>query len=151
MLPGLPVRLTFARLLLEHHLHLEALDILSTVREEDSLEVEGAYLEGWAYHLRGEAVEADPKLLEAAADEEDKHLTAAENYAESMRALLEAAKLFTEQEYPDEGIGAHIQELLKNLETRGVQPAVNEEEGEDDAADEGGWEDVEGDGDVEMA
>ncbi|WOO81451.1 putative assembly chaperone of rpl4 [Vanrija pseudolonga] len=153
MLPGLPVRLTFARLLLEHHLHLEALDILSTVREEDSLEVEGAYLEGWAYHLRGEAVEADPTLLAAASNDdndEDKPLTVAENYAESMRALLEAAKLFTEQEYPDEGIGAHIQELLKGLEARGVQPAVNEE-AEDDAADEGGWEDVEGDGDVEMA
>ncbi|TXT13703.1 hypothetical protein VHUM_01070 [Vanrija humicola] len=150
MLPGLPVRLTFVRLLLEHHLHLEALDILSTAREEDSLEVEAAYLEGWAYHLRGEAVEADPKLLEVAADDEDKPLTAAENYSESMRALLEAAKIFTEQEYPDEGIGAHIQELLKGLEARGVQPAVNEEV-EDDAAEEGGWEDVEGDGDVDMS
>ncbi|KAL1411139.1 hypothetical protein Q8F55_002089 [Vanrija albida] len=150
MLPGLPVRLTFVRLLLEHHLHLEALDILSTAREEDSLEVEAAYLEGWAYHLRGEAVDADPTLL-AAGDDDDKPFTAAENYAESMRALLEAAKLFTEQEYPDEGIGAHIADLLKGLEARGVQPAVVDE-AEDDAADEGGWEDVgEADGDVEMA
>ena len=51
--------------------------------------------------------------------------------AESMRALLECAQLFTEQGYPDEGIGAHVKELLDSLEERGVKPAEPEIEDED--------------------
>lgn len=147
------MRLQFSRLLLEHNLHLEALDVISTVREEDSLEVEAAYLEGWAWHLRAEAVRADPSLLyqvreggeakgakdwsdmDADSDIDDLPLTADECLSESMRALLECAKLYTEQEYPDEGIGSHVADLLKDLEERGTKPAVHE---------------VEEDGDVEM-
>lgn len=154
MLPGLPARLQFARLLLEHQLHMEALDVLSTVREEDSLEVEGAYLEGWAWHLRAEALMEDPTLLakekQAAGndDDDDAPLSADECFSESLRCLLECAKLFTEQDYPDEGIGGHLNELLAGLKERGVQPAVQPEVPE--GADEGEWED-EADGDVQMA
>jgi hypothetical protein len=141
--------LQFARLLLEHHLHMEVLDVLSTVREEDSLEVEGAYLEGWAWHLRAEALLADPSILErekaeaaaaAAGNPEDDQpeppLTADECFSESLRCLLECAKLFAEQDYPDQGIGGHLNELLVGLKERGVEPAVQEEvdaaEGGDD-------------------
>jgi hypothetical protein len=150
MLPGLPARLQFARLLLEHQLHMEALDVLSTVREEDSLEVEGAYLEGWAWHLRAQALLEDPSILdkEAAAalaeaespEDVEAPLSADECFSESLRCLLECAKLFAEQDYPDEGIGGHLNELLAGLKERGVQPAVQEEVDEDDEG-----------GDVEMA
>lgn len=150
LLPGLPVRLQFSRLLLEHNLQMEALDVLSTVREEDSLEVEGAYLEGWAWHLRAEALVADPTLLdkekaergppaEGEDEDDDAPLSADECFSESLRCLLECAKLFGEQDYPDQGIGAHLQELLNGLQARGVQPAVAEEA----AAGEGEDEDVE--------
>lgn len=159
------------RLLLEHSLHLEAIDVLSTVREEDSLNVEGAYLEGWALYLRAEALESDPSLLETPTlssenksisetkqdtdrgteeatapmdeTEDESPMTAEECFAESMRSLIECAKLFADQEYEDEGIGGHVAELLEGLEKRGVKPAALE--GED-------WEDVgeDGDGDVTM-
>lgn len=151
MLPELPARLQFARLLLEHHLYLEALDVLSTAREEDSLEVEAAYLEGWAWYLRAEAVQEDPSLLKKASEDDDEPLTAEECFAESFRCLLECAKLFTEQEYPDEGIGSHVQELIASLEQKGIKPAVSEEkpEAEEGGDAEGDWEDVQ-DGDVNM-
>jgi len=138
---------------------MEALDVLSTVREEDSLQVEGAYLEGWAWHLRAEALLEDPSILakekEAAAaagnvDEDDAPLSADECFSESLRCLLECAKLFTEQDYPDEGIGKHLNELLTGLKERGVQPAVQEEVSEGGANDGGEWED-EADGDVDMS
>jgi len=90
-----------------------------------------------------------------------------ECYEEAMRALLECARLFAEQDYPDEGIGAHVKELLEGLERKGVKPAEGEEgEGEDgeengmgNAAGDGEeWEDVDagdvdvdGDGDVDGA
>lgn len=162
LLPALPARLQFARLLLEHQLHMEALDVLSTVREEDSLQVEGAYLEGWAWHLRAEALLEDPSILEREKtkaigdeqEEEDAPMSADECFSESMRCLLECAKLFAEQEYPDEGIGAHAQELLNGLQERGVQPAVTEEapEGAEEAEVDGAeWEEVQADGDVDMS
>jgi hypothetical protein len=148
-MPPLPTRLTLVRLLLEHSLHLPALSLLTTAREEDSLEVESAYLEGWAWYLRAEAIEADPSLLQSpSADEEEngpETINAEDCFSESMRALIECAKIFTEQDYPDEGIGAHVQELLQNLEKRGTKPAIVEEEaGGADGADTGAdWEDVE--------
>ena len=156
-LPALPERVQLTRLLLEYSLHLPAIDVLSTIREEDSLLVEGAYLEGWALYLQAEALDANPpqpgRLEED--EEADLDLTAPECYAQAMRSLQECARLFEEQDYPDEGIGAHVKQLLENLERRGVKPS----EGEDDT-DEGveQWEDVndqhgdeEKDRDVDMA
>lgn len=149
-MPPLPTRLTLIRLLLEHSLHLEALSLLTTAREEDSLEVESAYLEGWTWYLRGEAIEQDPSVLkpvvQAAEGEEDENgpdtIPAAECFAESMRALIECGRVFAEQNYPDEGIGAHVQELLQGLEAKGVKPALVDEEAQGEG--EGGeWEDVE--------
>ncbi|OCF35611.1 hypothetical protein I317_05245 [Kwoniella heveanensis CBS 569] len=157
ILPALPARLSLSRLLLEHHLHLEALDILSTIREEDSLNVEGAYLEGWALYLRAEylrenpaaAVQANPTVKkqlegkEQAAAQEDQEeetpMTPEECLSEAMRSLMECAKLYADQDYIDEGIGGHVAELLEELTKMGVEPAVPEEEDEDE------------DGDVAMA
>lgn len=127
LLPPLPVRLAFSRLLLEQNMHLEALDILATVREEDSLEVEAAYLEGWTWHLRAETLLETPQRDWADMDDDDEPMNADECFAESLRALLECRKLFEEQEYPDQGIGGHLQELIAGLEKRGVRPAVHEE------------------------
>lgn len=152
-LPALPARLNLSRQLLEHSLHLPALDVIQTIREEDSLNVEGAYLEGWALYLRAEALEATPAIPPTLnRDEEAEEVPSADEcYAESMRSLMECAKLFSEQDYPDEGIGAHVAELLESLEKKGVKPAEPEEE--DDAGEEGeeAWEDVVEDGDVTMS
>jgi hypothetical protein len=153
-LPSLPARLNLARQLLEHSLHLEALDTITTAREEDELNVEAAYLEGWAWFLRAEAILENPSLqvvlppktesrpargeVEAEMEgdndtvEEDEesgpeNMSPEECFAESMRALVETAKLYSEQEYPDEGIGAHTAGLLEGLEKRGVKPAILEE------------------------
>jgi hypothetical protein len=147
--------------LLEHEQHLAALEVVCTAREEDSVEVESAYLEGWAWYLRAQALEAgagagpasgagdkgkgkeeereEDNDDDADADDPEK-MTAQECLAESMRALIECAAVFSEQEYPDEGIGGHVAELLDELRGRGVVPNIVEEgEGEGEG---GGWEDV---------
>ncbi|EIW67091.1 hypothetical protein TREMEDRAFT_34391, partial [Tremella mesenterica DSM 1558] len=129
-LPALPVRLNLTRQLLEHHLHLPALDIVQTIREEDSLNVEGAYLEGWALYLRGEALSSN-----GLKGNEEVWSTPEECFSEAMRSLMECAKLYEEQEYSDEGIGSHVAELLEGLDKKGVKPAEEEWEDEDDAED----------------
>ncbi|WVQ93176.1 hypothetical protein IAU59_000240 [Kwoniella sp. CBS 9459] len=160
ILPALPARLSLSRLLLEHNLHLEALDILSTIREEDSLNVEGAYLEGWALYLRAEYLKENPAALQPQSQsstrkvegddanvnvnvdeeqDEETPMSPEECLSEAMRSLMECAKLYSEQEYIDEGIGSHVAELLDELTKLGIQPALPEDEDED------------GDGDVEMA
>ncbi|ODN97274.1 hypothetical protein L198_03837 [Cryptococcus wingfieldii CBS 7118] len=140
ILPPLPVRLALSRLLLEHGEHLPALDIISTIREEDTLLVEGAYLEGWALYLRAEAITENPALLqvppsapkeERQEDESEEPMSAEECLSEAMRSLIECARLFTDEDYLDEGIGAHVAELLEELEKKGIVPAIgDEEEGE---------------------
>ena len=147
------------RQLLEHSLHLEALSLLATAREEDSLEVESAYLEGWSWFLRAEAIEADPSLVLEIEDNEageeetgSENMSAKECYEESMRALLECAKSFAEQDYPDDGIGGHVKELLEDLGAKGIKaPVVEDEAGENGDGVE--WEDVDEveQEDVEMA
>lgn len=116
------------------------------------MEVESAYLEGWAWYLRAKALaegtETEPSEKPAlapgseGADEEDKgpeDLNPAECMSESMRALIECAALYEEQGYPDEGIGAHVAELLEEMKEKGVVPNIqDEEEGEGGE----GWEDV---------
>lgn len=109
--------------LLEHDKTSEALVILSLIRSEDALRVEAAYLEGWAWYLRAEAITAG-----TITPSEEEPETAEECYAEAMRALLEAAKEHEAQEHPDEGIAAHLGELLEGLESKGVVPAVDEDE-----------------------
>ncbi|KIR52584.1 hypothetical protein I315_04828 [Cryptococcus gattii Ru294] len=142
ILPPLPARLALARLLLEHHEHLAALDIVSTVREEDTLNVEGAYLEGWALYLRAEALIENPALIRAdpaptstpgeEPEEPEEPMSAAECLSEAMRSLIECAKLYADEDYLDEGIGAHVAELLEELEKKGVTPAMNDEEDDED-------------------
>lgn len=158
-LPALPARLHLTRLLLEFSLHVPALDVLSTLREEDSLLVEGAYLEGWALYLRAEALMSDLTLSRGMEDEESE-MTVDEYYAAAMSALIECGRLFAEQDYPDEGISGHVKELLEILEKKGVKPAILEEdEGVDQEVNGTGegeeWEEErdgegEGDADVEM-
>ncbi|ORY28805.1 hypothetical protein BCR39DRAFT_565306 [Naematelia encephala] len=162
-LPSLPARLHLIRLLLEHEKHLQALEMLTTVREEDELLVEGAYLEGWALYLRAQYLASNPPAsIQTTEDGEAQvdgpaGMSAAECLEEASASLFECAKLYTDQDYDDEGIGAHVAELLKELEEKGVKPVRLEEDEDEEAMDgdgavEGDWEDLEEGGkDVDMA
>lgn len=68
-LPPIPTRSLLSRLLLEHHLYAYALSIIATIRDEDELDVEGAYLEGWAWFCRGEALGAGGEEAEKARED----------------------------------------------------------------------------------
>ncbi len=57
--PPIPTRHLLSRSLLEHDLYTSALRVIDTIRNEDELDVEGCYLEGWAWYCRGEALGAE--------------------------------------------------------------------------------------------
>jgi len=132
-LPPIPTRMTLVRLLLEYSLFNRALKVVETIRSEDELDVEGAYLEGWCWFLRGEAVEggedAEGKVEER--EEGEEKVSKEDCWTEAMGSLLEAQSLHQEHSHPDEGILSHIAELLPVLEAAGIEVPV-EEEGEDE-------------------
>ena len=109
------------------------------------MEIESAYLEGWAWYLRAEAVENDSSLVKIVGEDEESDpasLNAQECFEESLSSLLECAQLFEEQDYPDEGIAAHVKELLDALHEKGIQPRAVEEGDEDLDEANGDWEDA---------
>lgn len=97
-LPAIPTRHLLTRLLLEHHFYVEALRVNDSVRSEDELDVEGCYLEGWAWYCRGEAIEAGEQ--DGAQDklpEEDALPSKAECWTEALGSLKECVSVSPER------------------------------------------------------
>jgi len=159
------VRLSLVKMFLELSLFNPALLTLQGIMASDDQEVEGWYLEGWAFYLMAELAHDSPngKLEgeslaweELAKDARD-CLETCRNVGVLIpfvrRMLTEAIQLHIAQEHGDGPILEHVDELIDSLEKKGIKPAPEEEEEE-----EGGWEDVDagsedgdGDGDVEMS
>lgn len=89
-LPTIPTRHLLTRLLLEHHQYVQALRVNDSVRREDELEVEGCYLEGWAWYCRGEAIEAgDEDGAKETLPEEDALPSKNECWTEALSSFIE--------------------------------------------------------------
>ncbi|GHJ87825.1 hypothetical protein NliqN6_4227 [Naganishia liquefaciens] len=123
-LPPIQTRGLLARLLLEHEDYPLALRMVETIRSEDDEDVEGCYLEGWGWYCRGKALE------EASKEKDDAGVTVEECYMEALSALLECQSLHIQQDHPDEGILTHTNELVAELEGKGIKVEVEDEEGD---------------------
>jgi len=96
-LPSIPTRHLLTRLLLEHHQYVQALRVNDSVRREDELEVEGCYLEGWAWYCRGEAIEAgDEEGAKETLPEEDALPSKNECWTEALSSFMECASVSSE-------------------------------------------------------
>lgn len=93
-LPSIPTRHLLTRLLLEHHQYVQALRVNDSVRREDELEVEGCYLEGWAWYCRGEAIEAgDEEGAKEKLPEEETLPSKNECWTEALSSFMECASV----------------------------------------------------------
>ncbi len=63
--------------------------MIETVRNEDEMDVEGAYLEGWCWYLRGEAIGSAGDGVGEAEKVEGEELTKEECWTEAIGSLLE--------------------------------------------------------------
>ncbi|TLS26715.1 hypothetical protein PpBr36_05381 [Pyricularia pennisetigena] len=135
--PPFPTRVSLVRLLLEVEWEDRAIEVAERLIKEDDSSVEVLYLGGFGQFLIGE------KLKAATAAKDDWKTI----WASARRWLKQCLTLFAAQEYEDDRLGQHAQELLGTL---------NKELGEaadDDDDDDDGWEDdddEEGDGDKVM-
>lgn len=129
-MPNFPTLISLTRLLTEAEMEDEAIEVLERLVNENEESVEAWYLGGWCLHLLaakqkaagGELEKTVPSLLKA-----------------SREWLVRCTKKYDEQEYEDERLREHAEELLKELNDV-LGPMVegeedewsDEEDGEDD-------------------
>ncbi|KAL2212243.1 TPR-like protein [Sarocladium strictum] len=139
--PEFPVRIGLARLLLEVEMEEEASIVLERLIGEDDESVEAWYLGGWCLYLVGE------KVREGKGQEANGEVDAWKGvWASARRWLMRCLKLYGLQEYEDERLGEHANELLQNINKElGDPPEGDEEEwGESDDEDEDDDEEMKG-------
>lgn len=136
--PDFPSRVSLARLLMEVELEQDALEVLERLVGEDDHSVEVWYLGGWSLYVMGDKQRTDKK------GEDEWKLT----WYSSRTWLNQCLKLFKKQQYEDDRLGEHTNELLAGIAKElGVAPVM--EDGEEE--EEGDWEeDDEDDEDDEM-
>lgn len=128
--PDFPSRVSLARLLMEVEVEQEALEVLERLVGEDDHSVEVWYLGGWALYVMGEK----QKAQESGNDSQWKM-----SWFSSRTWLNQCLKLFKVQDYEDDRLGEHANELLTKVSAElGVAPVM--EDGEEE---EGDWEDDE--------
>ena len=138
--PEFPTRIGLVRLLLETELEDDALKVLERLVTDDDTSVEAWYLGGWCLYIIGEKARSKaPTSNGAGAEPEDWKST----WKTSRQWLMQCLKLYQLQDYEDERLGNHAQELLKNINKEIGEPVEGEEEEWEDATDNDEDEDAE--------
>ncbi|KAK1769417.1 hypothetical protein QBC33DRAFT_512938 [Phialemonium atrogriseum] len=150
--PAFPARIGLARLLIEVDMEERAVEVVERLVSEDDESVEAWYLGGYGLFALGEKLkenaEGDVKGQDDSADDWKAV------WRSARRWLAQCLLLFQAQEYEDQRLGEHAQDLLETIKGE-IGDAVEGEDEEDD-----GWEDTDGgedadedadeDGDEEM-
>ncbi|KUJ20285.1 putative UPF0661 TPR repeat-containing protein C16D10.01c [Mollisia scopiformis] len=139
--PDFPTRVSLARLLMEADMDVEAIEVLERLVGEDDSSVEVWYLGGWGLYMMGEKQRNGEVKIENGDGESWKV-----SWISSRQWLQHSQRLFEQQDYQDERLGEHAEELLKtlNAELGGTSADAELEDGDE-------WEDEGSDEDEEMA
>ncbi|KAA8567105.1 hypothetical protein EYC84_010174 [Monilinia fructicola] len=142
VVPDFPTKVSLARLLMEADMDTEAIEVLERLVGEDDTSVEVWYLGGWGLYIMGEKQKnGENAQQESNGDGESWRVS----WISSQQWLNHCLRLFEQQDYEDERLGAHAKELVSILNTELGEEAANAEVEEDGE----GWEDS--DADEEMA
>ncbi|KAK0672790.1 hypothetical protein QBC41DRAFT_312739 [Cercophora samala] len=142
--PAFPSRVSLVRLLIEVGLEEQAIEVAGRLVDEDDLSVEAWYLGGYGKFMLGERL----KEVGQAGDVDKWRVV----WRSSRKWLSQCLRIFEAEEYEDDRLGEHAQELLGVIKTE-----LGETAGDD--LDEDVWEDTDdgeddeddgGDGDTDM-
>ncbi|KAI5780487.1 hypothetical protein EDC01DRAFT_668236 [Geopyxis carbonaria] len=140
-------RIALAKLCIETEMYDAALEVLEALQAEDDTLPDLWYLGGWTLVLLGERVGAAGKVAAAVEEEDDdEDASKEETWAAAREWLLKCRKLCAQQEWEDEGIMEHTEELLAQIAAE-IGEVMEEVEAVDDgeAVDEAEWESDSGD------
>ncbi|CAD6446568.1 6089f6f2-738c-4456-a92b-31a4dcaa6411-CDS [Sclerotinia trifoliorum] len=147
VVPDFPTKVSLARLLMEADMDIEAIEVLERLVGEDDTSVEVWYLGGWGLYIMGEKQKnGENAQQESNGDGESWKVS----WISSQQWLNHCLRLFEQQDYEDERLGAHAKELISILNTELGEEAANAEAELEGDVDGEGWEDSDDD-DEEMA
>ena len=172
--PDFATKISLSRLLMEADMNKEAMIVLDRLIQEDDQSVEAWYLGGWCQHLLAESYKAgSPQDTSSKASNngsnsgsvgEESQRLALSALKGSRKWLQMSLKLYAQQEYEDDRLFEHAQELVTSLdEVLGPAEDGGADDGEDEwehwegidddegHEDEGIEEDEDDDGDAKMA
>lgn len=140
--PEFPTRISLSRLLMEVEMEDEAIEVLERLVEEDDTSVEAWYLGGWCMYLIAEKKKATLALATTGLDNDDEEDSASKaTLLSSQDWLTNSLRLYQLQDYEDERLRGHAQELVKYMDS--VLGEVKDEDEEDGSGDEDWESDVE--------
>ncbi|AEO54242.1 hypothetical protein MYCTH_2296602 [Thermothelomyces thermophilus ATCC 42464] len=141
--PPFPTRVSLVRLLIEVGMEKEAIDVTERLIAEDDRSVEVLYLGGYARYISGENLKTQGQPSDAE--------TWKAFWRSSRKWLAQCLKVFKQEEYEDERLGEHAQELLESIKGELGEAAENgEDEDEWEDTDDEEWEGIDDDEDTEM-
>lgn len=141
--PPFPSRVSLVRLLIEVDMEKEAMEVTDRLIAEDDRSVEVLYLGGYAKYISGEKLKAQGGSSDAE--------TWKAFWGSSRKWLTQCLKVFKQEEYEDERLGEHAQDLLNSIKNELGEGAGDGEDGDawEDTDDEE-WEGLDDDEDTEM-
>ncbi|KAK5651753.1 hypothetical protein OQA88_11715 [Cercophora sp. LCS_1] len=129
--PPFPTRVSLVRLLIEVGMEESAIKVAERLIDEDDQSIEVWYLGGYGRYIMGE------KLKESQPSDGEKWQG---TWRSARKWLMQCRRLFVAEQYEDERLGEHAQELLSS---------INSELGDAPEQDDEIWEDTDGEDDDE--
>ncbi|TAQ87901.1 hypothetical protein B7494_g3765 [Chlorociboria aeruginascens] len=140
VVPDFPTKVSLARLLMEADMDVEAIEVLERLVSEDDSSVEVWYLGGWGLYIMGDK-QKNGTDAETGGDGESWKVS----WISSRQWLNHSLRLFGQQDYEDERLGAHAKELISilDVELGDAADGDHEDDGDDWEEDEASDEDEE--------
>ena len=136
--PPFPSRVSLTRLLIECDLQQKAVDVCERLVLDDDGSVEAWYLGGMAHYTLGEKGKSEASSTENGDKSTETRDSWKKEWVRARQWLSQCLLLFEAQEYEDERLGEHAQELLATVNAEVGDLPDDDDEDEDG----GGWEDV---------
>ncbi|EPE09214.1 tpr domain-containing protein [Ophiostoma piceae UAMH 11346] len=136
-IPAFSVRVSLARMLMTVGWLAKSIDVTTQLLRDDEQSVEVWYLAGYANYLLGQE-----QKEEAAKDAQKPQEKWKITWTEARRCLGRCLRRFQQQQYEDERLGEHANELMQELVATVGEPSQKELD-EEDYEEEDEWEDDE--------
>jgi hypothetical protein len=141
--PSFPSRVSLVRLLIEVDMEEQAREVTERLVAEDDQSVEALYLGGYARYRLGEKLKNQDQPSDAD--------TWKASWRSSRKWLTRCLRVFKQEEYEDERLGEHANELLESIKSE-LGESAEDEEDEDawEDTDDEEWEGLDDEEDTEM-
>ncbi|KAI4121351.1 MAG: hypothetical protein LQ338_006414 [Usnochroma carphineum] len=138
--PEFPARISLARLLMEVEMEEEAMEVLERLVEEDDTSVEAWYLGGWCMYLTAEKKKQTQMATDGTSNPDVEDEARRAPLISSRDWITNSLRLYEIQNYEDDRLRDHAQELLRDLDSELGDDKNEDPSGEEDGVEDEDWE-----------